>query len=102
MKTETKIKGQYRQGDVLIEETSTVSNQPGKQVIKLILAHGEVTGHCHSVEDCVTFGDDTFAVTRETEITHQEHAPILLTRGKVYKSIRQREYTPQMIRAVAD
>lgn len=98
----SKVKGQYRQGDVLIEETSVTPQKPGKPVSNLILAHGEVTGHCHSVEDCVTYGDDMFSITRKSEVTHQEHAPIPLKPEKVYRSIRQREYSTEMIRTVAD
>lgn len=98
----TKIKGQYRQGDVLVEEISITPSFPGKPVNKLILAHGEVTGHCHSVEDCVTFEDGMFSTTCDTAVVHQEHTLIPLKANRVYRSIRQREYTPGMIRSVAD
>lgn len=80
-----------------------------------IFAHGEVTGHAHAVEDpkaaMVFIPKGTvdnvdaslkFATIKtKTRVTHQEHAPIALTPG-IYKIIRQREYSPEAIRRVAD
>jgi hypothetical protein len=40
-------------------------------------------------------------VMRPTQIIHQQHHPIELPAG-CYRVIRQREYTPEAIREVAD
>jgi hypothetical protein len=98
----------YRQGDVLLVPTTvpdgltTVPTTNGR----LILAEGEATGHHHSVDASVaTLGtrDDVMYLTVEelTEVRHQEHAPITLPAGG-YRVVRQREYTPERIRNVAD
>lgn len=104
-----KIKTQFRQGDVLIQRTDRVPTEatqqkPGERVI---LAHGEVTGHAHEIDcdsaDAWKLGAETVAVKVKspTKVTHQEHAPIPLKRGS-YRITRQREYTPEAIRQVAD
>lgn len=101
----------YRQGDVLIEQIAQLpqglKRQKGKNG-RIILARGEATGHHHSVDidqgDWWKSPDDAqqfLSVTEEAEVTHQEHAPILLPPGE-YRVRRQREYTPEAIRNVAD
>lgn len=106
-KLQRKIKGQVRQGDVLVmptKEVLTGTLQTGKQII---LAHGEATGHHHSVADRDAadwwkHGDEqSLDVKTPTEVQHQEHAPVPLTRGKK-RVIQQREYSPAAIRNVAD
>ena len=97
---------------------------------RIILAHGEVTGHCHEVvaaepaiEPAQYFeepdGRRVLLVLAPCELRHQEHAPIRLDpaqpiqwrQGDVYgipigggawEIRRQREYTPASIRMVAD
>ena len=103
MKTKT-----YRQGDVLIETVSRIPSNAVKQVPAgwIILALGETTGHCHSVDsdsaDWWKDGDDQFLdVPASAIVTHQEHGPIALPAGK-YRVTRQREYSPEAIRNVAD
>lgn len=116
----TKIKTQFRQGDVLIERVDVVP--VGKRVEgRPILAHGEVTGHAHEIEDGSVIlhipekpflirgdlkdaGPMTRLVTkinRRTAVKHQEHGRIPMQRGK-YRATRQREYSPEAIRNVAD
>lgn len=106
-----KPKKQYRQGDVLIER---VDNIDKKQVMaredgRVILAHGEVTGHAHAITDknVTQFSTDESGVT-EMEIKkamallkHEEHGTIKIPSGN-YRVIRQREYSPEAIRNVAD
>lgn len=78
----------------------------------IILAHGEATGHHHSLalaepdsadwwkQD--TAGDTQFVELRgRASLVHQEHAPIELAPGK-YRVTRQREYSPKEVRRVAD
>ena len=100
----------YRQGDVLIERISTIPKTAKKTVSingRIILAHGEATGHHHSVDaDAADWwkteeGDQFVTVKEPTEVVHQEHAPIPLAPGK-YRVRRQREYFPAEIRNVAD
>lgn len=100
----------YRQGDVLIERVRHISKELTKQVPiggRIILAHGEATGHHHSVDahkadwwkDAA--GEQFVTVHEPTEVVHQEHAPIALPPGR-YRVRRQREYSPEAIRNVAD
>lgn len=98
----------YRQGDVLIERVVTLSNKPlqHQSPARILLAEGEATGHAHCLEaekaDWWKDGD-TIGITVETPatVTHQEHAPITLPPGS-YLVRRQREYSPEAIRNVAD
>jgi hypothetical protein len=104
---------------------------------RVILAHGEVTGHHHEVVGAVAVRDpaefdiqaaDYFEepdgrrvllVNRPCVLRHQEHAPIALDPAKpiqarqgdvllnpigdgAWEVIRQREYSPEAIRNVAD
>lgn len=111
-----------RQGDILIEkieakpETSDASESG-----RIILAHGEATGHAHEIQDTTVasigqpinpvkiLGDlDSETATqsiltlgRDVPLVHQEHDPIPLERG-VHRVTRQREYSPEAIRNVAD
>jgi hypothetical protein len=100
----------YRQGDILIERVrrSTRKLAPvAAEHGRLILARGEVTGHHHSVATeaaalSLDEGGVMFLTVEElTEVVHQEHAPIQLEPG-TYRVLRQREYSPQEIRSVAD
>lgn len=108
----------YRQGDVLLVPIQTTSR--GKSVHengRIILAHGEATGHAHEIEmaqngsvvlEQITdqndslFGARLLRIEGRTAILkHQEHAPIRIKPG-TYKVVRQREYSPTSIRTVAD
>lgn len=99
----------YRQGDVLIERVKTIPQAAVRQKAKdrIILAHGEVTGHHHSIDaDAAdwwkTADDEQYVQVKEpTKLTHQEHSEIALDPG-VYRVKRQREYSPEAIRNVAD
>jgi len=116
-----KNKNQFRQGDVLVERVETLVVKT-KASDRVILAHGEVTGHAHEVrepelasiaevhEAWRLLGDlpDAGPMTRhalkvnaQTEVVHQEHGKIPVARGN-YRVTRQREYSPEAIRNVAD
>lgn len=106
----------YRQGDVLVIPVDTIptdgTKPVGREHGKVILAHGEVTGHHHAIVD-----DDADLVTTEqadelrmwlnitasgpVALTHQEHDTIMLPPGQ-YEVRRQREYTPERIVPVLD
>ena len=104
-------KNQFRQGDVLIERIRTIPklHPMPREDDRVILAHGEATGHAHAIADLgveqyqsgepgVTFLEVAQAVAM---LTHEEHATIELPRGH-YRVRRQREYSPEAIRNVAD
>lgn len=100
----------HRQGDVLIERIADIPKHVTKQKTngRIILAHGEATGHHHSLEaDAADWwkddktGDQFLAVTTPTQVVHEEHSPINLSPGK-YRVRRQKEYSPAAIRNVAD
>jgi hypothetical protein len=97
---------QYRQGDVLLIKLAEAEAdalhlkeraRPTKG--RLILAHGEATGHSHSIDGATAslhelrFGERHLTVWAPTELTHEEHAPIQLDPG-FYRVIRQREFVP--------
>jgi hypothetical protein len=104
-----RLKSLYRQGDVLIERVARIPADAVRQKPKgrIILALGEATGHHHSVGiDAADWwkqddGTQFLQVEKEAVVTHQEHDPITLPAGK-YRIRRQREYSPEAIRNVAD
>lgn len=105
-----KNKKQFRQGDVLIERVAAIPSNLAKQKAdgRIILAHGEATGHHHSLDMDVAdwwkdekSGDQFLNVKKSAQVVHQEHGPISLTPGK-YLVRRQKEYSPAAIRNVAD
>jgi len=104
----TKIKGQYRQGDVLIQQVdkTKLGEFVAENRDRVILAHGEATGHHHSVMECdeAVVGETRVIIPRANrpQVIHQEHAPIALKRGRAHIVRRQTEYTPGPIRNVAD
>ncbi len=101
----------YRQGDVLIERVPSIPTNVTKappENGRIILAHGEATGHHHSIDmrdadwwKGTGVPAQFIEVKKATEVVHQEHGPIALPPGK-YRVRRQREYSPEAIRNVAD
>jgi hypothetical protein len=101
----------FRQGDVLIipvksiPRTATAVECDGN----VVLAYGEVTGHAHAIksERAALFSDPKLAaifmrVTGDSvALEHEEHGTITLPPGS-YRIVRQKEYSPQEIRQVAD
>jgi len=151
-----KNKKHYRQGDVLIERVGplpeklvTIAREQGR----VILAHGEVTGHAHAIAEAGTdllqaengeqflrvagrqiksrlkilrawrgqvlvqhpklgvmqFATDDVTVRGDHAeidgefalLKHDEHSTQAVPAGN-YRNIRQREYSPEEIRNVAD
>lgn len=106
-------KKMYRQGDILLVRVgmpeATLKPVP-KDEGRVILAYGEVTGHAH-VAECAEGGVAELLETEEGRrflklvdpgvVVHDEHAPIDLEPG-YYEVRRQREYTPEYNRYVAD
>jgi hypothetical protein len=113
MKRSTKVPQQLRQGDVLLERVSALPagaiRKPTDQG-RVILAYGEVTGHAHVVETDAEIveaflaemdGETYLAAPGGAQVVHEEHGTVTLPPG-TYKVVRQREYSPQQIRNVAD
>jgi len=104
----TKTSWIARQGDVLIERIDSIPASAKRVKGKIILAHGEATGHHHSIAETdpadwwkEADGTQYVHARGQSVVTHQEHAPIVLPKGK-YKVLRQVEYHPQAIKNVAD
>ena len=103
----------YRQGDVLIRQVNEIPSQAKakKNVGRIVLAYGEVTGHAHAIaepqakEFTMEQADNTvrrfLEVASGADVKHEEHATIQLPPG-FYEIVQQREYTPEAIRNVAD
>lgn len=102
----------FRQGDVLlvpIAETPKGLEEVPLENGRLVLAHGEVTGHAHVIEGEATFLAADVAdleraflrVDEEVALVHDEHDTITVPPGG-YEVRRQREYAPEAPRWVAD
>jgi len=108
---------QVRQGDVLVVAVAAVPD--GCAIVPLdagrvILAYGEVTGHAHAVVDAdaataippaqlfeAPDGARFLLVASPCALIHEVHGRITLAPG-AYRVVRQREYSPEAIRSVAD
>lgn len=113
MKTKPTI---FRQGDVMLVLVTKLPDG-AKDVTpedRIVLAHGEVTGHAHAVYPGTVesktkmpakmwdAGAERFLqVVTPTSLRHEEHAPVALAPG-VYRVVQQREYSPEAIRNVQD
>lgn len=107
-----KKKIHYRQGDLLIERIPDQIRDTKKQkrLRRIVLAEGEATGHHHVLEvgeysDPADWWKDGEAqmvnLSSPAVIRHEEHGRIPLPAG-TYRITRQREYSPEEIRNVAD
>jgi len=97
------IADQVRQGDVLIHPIGAARRagpRPSENG-RVVLAHGEVTGHSHDVENgdvATQYEHDEFAgttvldVTAPTVVVHQEHSPVPLAE-RAYEVRRAEEWT---------
>jgi hypothetical protein len=117
MKKQTQ-KLHFRQGDVLIRSVSRIPTKTtpiARESGRIILAHGDVTGHSHAVgaRSGVQFmmteptsgggaAQRFLDVTaKQVALRHEEHAEIKIPRGR-YEVIIQSEYSPEAVRNVAD
>ncbi|HEX2314696.1 MAG TPA: hypothetical protein VHJ17_13225 [Thermomonospora sp.] len=107
----------YRQGDVLIqpiaeeqvpERAKALPPAPRDGRGRMVLALGEATGHAHAITAPGTLLRDGDPMTPDHlhlpsggRLVHEEHAAISLPAGW-YRVVRQREYIPGAVRAVAD
>ena len=105
-----------RQGDVLLLPIAPAAPRKGIPVPaengRVVLAHGEVTGHHHSFrlsETVSLFREDgsgsglflTVTGLAPAELEHQEHTTLLVPPGS-YRVIRQRTATAGVARRVED
>jgi hypothetical protein len=110
------VAAQFAQGDLLIMKADKATSKKGyRKRLNGVLAYGEVTGHSHRVfspggsfdatvwEPESGTGDLLVEVEAEegVQVVHEEHGTINLPQG-TYTVRRQREYTPEEIRQVAD
>jgi hypothetical protein len=99
----------YRQGDVMVVSTDSIPEGTEDVPLdkgRIVLAYGEVTGHAHAINSpfaaLVEKGAERFLkIERSVELRHEEHSKIELPPG-MYKVVRQREYSPEELRYVAD
>ena len=104
----------YRQGDILLIPVKTLpaAVKPVEpENSRVVLAHGEVTGHHHSFamsDRIALFREDGsggglfLSVSGDTApLTHQEHHTLHIPAG-THEIRRQREYHPEAIRRVED
>lgn len=107
---------QIRQGDVALVPRQPLSADERAKATpvardqgRVVLAYGEVTGHAHAIHapgvEQVEFegGARVLRVDAVSQalLQHEEHAAISIPPGD-YSVIRQREYTPEAVRNVAD
>lgn len=100
-----------RQGDVLVMRVGEMPKDcvaQNRENGRVILAHGELTGHAHAIKDRGARLLETAAKATYLEITdevahlvHEEHKTVELPKG-VYRVVRQTEYSPEELRNVAD
>ncbi len=100
----------YRQGDVImirVDKMPSGLTEVQRESGRVILAHGELTGHAHAIADAhaslrTTAEGRTFLIVDEiVELRHEEHSAVALPPG-VYQTVRQTEYAPEALRNVAD
>ena len=97
----------YRHGDVLLSPIATIPLRAQKRA-GVTLAHGEVTGHSHRIQqkEAVQLwgrGNELFLEVKDASVTliHEEHREIELRKG-VYRVWKQREYRPDAYIEVED
>ena len=100
-----------QQGDVLIRRIEKLPAQAKAQPAsgRIILAHGEVTGHAHTIEEqegvrLYTLDELLYLVAdHETTITHQEHGAVTIPAG-VYQigKVCEWDYMQEEARQVRD
>lgn len=105
-----KIRKQYRQGDVLVTpiEAIPASAKHVRSKKRVVLAEGEVTGHCHAIDysakqmQVLTDGQEMYLrVMSPVVLTHQEHSAATIEPGE-YVVKRQVEVWLDEVRQVAD
>jgi hypothetical protein len=99
---------QIRQGDVLLVRVEAPTGElvdVAREYGRVVLAHGEVTGHAHAIVDeaaqLVTAAEalDLYLIVhgeQPVSLVHEEHETLSVDPG-AYRVVRQREYTPSPV-----
>lgn len=96
---------QYRQGDVLLVQVQALP--PEHEAVpresgRIVLAHGEATGHTHAIRDpAAELGQERRSARRfllihggrPVDLLHEEHSTLRVAPG-LYEVKRQREFDP--------
>lgn len=100
-----------RQGDILLIPVPKVPDGLTRHTGRLVVATGEATGHAHVIDDpaAVLWGEELdrrfLEVTAPVDLVHtstpKDHDTLTVPPG-VWQVTRQREYTPEAVRLVAD
>jgi hypothetical protein len=96
----------YRHGDVLVKRIDRIPNEAQRREGS-ILAHGEVTGHSHRIQQAESVqlwghGNRLFLEVKDAAtLIHEEHRAIELSQG-FYHVWKQREYRPDRYVEVED
>lgn len=100
----------FRQGDVLLvpcEDIPPGASEETPEDGRVVLAHGEVTGHAHVMraDRVCYFRDDgtgsggaylRVGGKEPVALTHEEHYPLAIPPGN-YRVVQQREYQPRAL-----
>lgn len=113
-KTKKAERFMVRQGDVMVVAVDSIPTGAEPVALdagRVVLAYGEVTGHAHAFSRAAS---RSLSLRQDEKglryldvggggatLRHEEHAPIEIPPGR-YQVVRQREYTPEAIRQVAD
>ena len=103
MKKKTKM---FRQGDLLFKEVEKIP-EDAKEKKDGVIAEGEITGHKHQLRPgtqaalMIAANVAYVHAVHQAYVDHQEHETIDLPAGD-YCVKRQREFTPEGWRQVAD
>ena len=94
-----------RQGDLVITKVNKIPRGVVKQDHR-VLAEGEATGHVHELDLGDLYEKNGTLYFRIAEgqtatLEHAEHEPVSFAEGE-YMVTRQKEYTPEGWRRVAD
>ena len=103
------MKEQFRQGDVLVVRVKSIPSNAVDVTPKdrIVLMHGEVTGHAHAVREVTKArlidvqAERYLNVLQETTLLHEEHGAIVLRKGH-YQQAFQTEEQGEEVRPVAD
>jgi hypothetical protein len=94
-----------RQGDLLFVRQDTRPEAALTARQGNVLVAGEATDHAHRLQVGTVLeapdGARSLEITHATQVVHEEHGPITLDPG-LWLVVRQREYSPEAIRTVAD
>lgn len=115
MKAKKTVPYSIRQGDVLLVEASYRGEKSGKDVTpedRVVLAHGEVTGHAHAIKEVTKaryFDADAerfLQVIEKVALKHEEHSAVFLAPddragGKYQQAFQCEDYGVE-VRRVAD